>query len=135
MKKLDDIPKKQVFNVPEGYFEELPGIIQSRVIGQNKREAEPSLSYVLRYALGAAVIGVSAFFWFNRPGEEVSPESILASIETQELVAYISEADVSTDELLDDVVLDREDAAEIEGSVYGLDLDESSFDAIMNEID
>lgn len=135
MKKLEDIPKKQVFNVPDGYFEELPGIIQSRVARQSKRETSPVTGYALRYALGAAVIGVAAFFWLNRPGEKASPESILASIETQELVAYISEADVTTDELLDDVILDHEDADEIEGSVYGLDLDESGFDAIMNEID
>ena len=36
MKKLEEIPKKEVFKVPEGYFENLPGIIQARVAQQNK---------------------------------------------------------------------------------------------------
>ena len=39
MKKLEDIPKKQNFEVPEGYFEKLPGIIQSRVTQQHKEKS------------------------------------------------------------------------------------------------
>ena len=33
MKKLEDIPKKEIFDVPDGYFEKLPGKIQARISG------------------------------------------------------------------------------------------------------
>lgn len=135
MKKLEDIPKKQIFEVPDGYFEKLPGIIQSRVATQDKPVFSPFRSVALRYALGIMITAVAAFFWINQPSREMSAESILASIETTDLVAYINSSDITTDELLEDLTLNSEDASEIEGAVYSLELDDTALDQIMNEID
>jgi len=136
MKKLEDIGKKEVFNVPEGYFEKLPGIIQARVATPNKeREIRPVFSYALRYALPVIVLFALGIFWFNRQSQLTTAESILASIQTEDLVAYLNDADLTTEELLEDATLNEEDANEIEGAVYGLELNEEDFEDILDEID
>ena len=136
MKKLEDIPKKDLFNVPEGYFDELPGIIQSRIAkSKESRAVSPVFGYALKYAFAVVVIAAVAFFWFQQPGAPQSPESLLASINTEDLVAYLNDDDISTDELLDGVSLDHEDADGIETTVFGQGLENENFDEIFDEID
>src|SRR5687767_9663090 len=111
MKKLEDIPKKQIFEVPEGYFEKLPSIIQSRVTGKESeiKSRWTVYRYAFRYALPAVVIFAAGLFWFNPSGTEKNAETILASLETQDLVAYLDEADFTMEELLEAGMLDAED--------------------------
>jgi hypothetical protein len=136
MKKLEDIPKKQIFEVPDGYFEKLPGIIQSRVATERR---EPSLwsvrSFGLRYALPAVILIAAGIFWFTRPQSDLTTENILASIQTQDLVAYLGEADFTTEELIEDADLDTEDALQIEGAVYEFPLDDAALEEIIDDID
>ena len=137
MKKLEDIPKKEVFNVPEGYFESLPTIIQSRVAGRRKETAFlPALSLVLRYALPVVILGVIGYFWLGPKAEQNSTESILASIETEDLVAYLNETDLTTEELLESIQLDANDVDELENQIYGEDLTDENMDLeeILDEI-
>lgn len=135
MKKLEDIPKKNIFEVPDGYFEKLPAIIQSRIAG-NETRSIPSFGFTLRFGVPMLMaIAVAAIFWLNRLSQDVSAESILASVETEALVAYLKESDITTDELLDIVELDAEDAGQIEESVYEFQVDESDLKDILNEID
>ena len=135
MKKLEDIPKKDVFRVPEGYFENLPSIVQSRVAGQKKEKAfSPGFSLAVRYALPVVVLGVIGYFWLGPKAEQKSPESILATIETEDLVAYLNETDLTTEELLESVQLDASDVDELEGEIYGEDLTDQNFEEILDEI-
>lgn len=102
MKKLEDIPKKQVFEVPEGYFDRLPGVIQTR-IGKEKDTFEwsPVFRFGLRYALPVVAIVVAGLYFWPQPAE--STEDLLASVDTSSLAAFIEESDISSDELLEDV--------------------------------
>jgi len=135
MKKLEDIPKKDVFKVPEGYFENLPTIIQSRVAGRNKEKVFfPAFSLALRYALPVVVLGVIGYFWLGPKAEQKSAESILATIETEDLVAYLNETDLTTEELLESVQLDASDVDELEGEIYGEDLTDQNFEEILDDI-
>ena len=135
MKKLEDIPKKDVFKVPEGYFENLPTIIQSRVAARNKEKVFfPGFSLALRYALPVVVLGVIGYFWLGPKAEQKSAESILATIETEDLVAYLNETDLTTEELLESVQLDASDVDELEGEIYGEDLTDQNFEEILDEI-
>ena len=136
MKKLEEIPKKEVFKVPEGYFENLPGIIQARVAQQNKsEEVRPVFTYALQYALPAIAFFAFGLFWFVGKNEAPTAESILASIQTEDLVAYLDESDITTEELLDDVSLSVEDATEIEGTVYEFELDDTNVEDFLDDID
>ena len=135
MKKLDDIPKKDVFKVPEGYFENLPMIIQSRVAaGKGEKEFFPKFSFALRYALPVVVLGVLGYFWLGPHAEQKSAESILATIETEDLVAYLNGTDLTTEELLESVQLDASDVNELEGEIYGEDMTDQNFEDILDEI-
>src|SRR5262245_33690840 len=119
MKKLEDIPKKEFFNVPEGYFENLPTVVQSRIAGQKKEKAlRPVFSYALRYALPVVILGVIGYFWLGPKSNPTDAESILATIDTEDLVAYINESDLTTEELLESVQLDENDVDQIEGEIY-----------------
>jgi hypothetical protein len=136
MKKLEDIPKKEVFNVPDGYFDKLPGVIQSRVAESEERTSRPVFRMALQYGLPSLAIVVIAVLLFFKPDTaDHSAESILASIETPDLVAYLNETDISTDELLDEVVLNTEDAEQIEETVYDLNLGDTDLENIADDLD
>jgi hypothetical protein len=136
MKKLEDIPKKQNFEVPEGYFEKLPGVIQSRVTQQNKeRSWGVDLRFAVRFAVPVVILLAVGIFWYSRAHMEKSVENILASVQTEDLITYLSESDFTTEELLEDVQLNSQDAIDIEESVYELQFNDSEFEEIFNEIE
>ena len=106
MKKLEDIPKKTIFEVPEGYFDKLPGVIQSRIAEKNPvRERASYFALSLRYALPAIVLIAASIFvyqnYYNSQASDV--ESILASVDSQDLVDYLDEDEVSMEYILEDV--------------------------------
>ena len=105
MKKLEDIPKKSIFEVPEGYFDKLPGVIQSRVSEINPgRERTYFLAFSFRYALGAIVLVAASIFayqYYNAPPTDV--ESILASVDSQDLVEYLDSDEVPIEEILENI--------------------------------
>jgi hypothetical protein len=135
MKKLEDIPRKDIFEVPEGYFDKLPGIIQSRLESRNK-QSRPVFGFALRLSIPLMlVMAIAAVVWLNQPDTDANAEKILASVQTEDLIAYLGEGDLSTDELLDYIELDAEDAIQIEGSVYEFQMDDQNVKDILNEID
>jgi hypothetical protein len=136
MRKLEDIPKKQNFEVPDGYFEKLPGIIQSRVMQRHKgRSWGFDHRFALRFAVPLVILLMIGVLWYSRSHVDKSVENILASVQTEDLITYLSESDFTTEELLEDVELNSQDALEIEESVYELQFNDSEFEEIFNEID
>ena len=136
MKKLEDIPKKQNFEVPEGYFEKLPGIIQSRVTEQQKERGWGlDHRFALRFVVPVVILLAAGIFWYSRSQMDKSVEKILASVQTEDLITYLSESDFTTDELLEDVQLNNQDAMDIEESVYELQFSDTEFEEIFNEIE
>lgn len=116
MKRLDEIPKKTLFEAPEGYFEKLPGRIQARIA-----KPEPEIAWgkvAVRYALPLVVMGAAAvFFLTSRPS--LSPEEVIASIDSEQLVAYLEDAEVNTDDLLDVISLEPTEVESIEMDALG----------------
>lgn len=105
MKKLEDIPKKTIFVVPKGYFDKLPSVIQSRIAEKSPvRERASYFALSLRYALPAIVLVAASIFvyqtYYNQPADV---ESILASVDSQDLVDYLDEDEVSIEDILEDV--------------------------------
>ena len=134
MKKLEDIPKKEVFNVPDDYFDKLPGIIQARV-ATPQNESSPVWRFALRYALPTVVLLAVGIVWFNQSHKVVDAEQLLSSIQTDDLVAYLNDSDMTTEELLADAELSDEDASEIEENVFNLNLENESLDDIVTEME
>lgn len=123
MKKLEDIPKHNPFSVPDGYFDKLPGVIQARVAeGHARKESRPFFQYALRVALPVAAVVITAILYFT-PSANGNYHEILASVETEQLTAYLEESDITVDEVLDATELDPESVEAIEAEVYFNDID------------
>jgi hypothetical protein len=92
MRKLEDIPKKSVFKVPDGYFDQLPVKVQARISERNHTAASPLMSFSLKYALPVVALVVAGIFWF-RSGDRESLESQLDSIDSEQIALYLANTD------------------------------------------
>ncbi len=138
MKKLDEIPKKSFFEAPEGYFDRLPGIVQARLAPPEVDLSAASgwlfhLGNSVKYALPVMVIVAASFYFLNMPGGQ-STEDFLATVDSAYLVAYLDDADVSTDDLLDNVSLDQDEASAIQqDTMEEIDLNDQDAEVLKNE--
>ncbi|MBS1544368.1 MAG: hypothetical protein JST14_12085 [Bacteroidetes bacterium] len=135
MKRLEDIPKKDIFEAPEGYFDRLPSVIQSRVTTESSSRwtlfAQPAWKYALSLVFLAA-----GLYWFLLRPEPQSPEQMLASVDTISLIAYLNESDMSTEEILESVPLNNVDADEIQaGSLQNLLPDDSTLMELESDVE
>lgn len=124
MKNLEEIPKNHPFKVSDDYFDRLPGRIQSRIEQEvGVKESKPYFRYALQYALPIALVVIAAVFYL-KPATPQDADSLLASVETADLVAYLEESEMTTDELIESVDFDSESVEAIESEVYfSFDLD------------
>ena len=135
MKRLEDIPKKNIFDAPEGYFDKLPGIIQARVAAESTSSA-PLVSFglVLRYALPVLAIGLAIFMIFRENDPSGSPEELLASVSTEQLSGYLLESDFSTEELLDNLDLNEVDVNASNEEIIDLEFDSDVLEEFAEEL-
>jgi len=132
MKKLEDIPKNDIFKVPDGYFDNLPTIIQARVAKNESQWAYPVL-LSLKYALPILVIGVALFWYWKSGTEALSTEQVLASINSDDLIEYIEEADMSTEDLLESIDYTKINADSLDLYESEVLIDDSDLEDILNE--
>ncbi len=130
MKKLEDIPKKNIFEVPEGYFEKLPGIIQSRV---TKPEVTPWFAPIWKFALPVLALVTVGIFWFNSQSD-ISIEQQLADIQTEQLIAYLDDGDLTMDDLAETVTWSETDLDELEEKVFStIEVSGDELDILLEE--
>lgn len=132
--KLEDLPKKPIYNAPEGYFEQLPGRIQKRI--STEGESKHSFFYAFRFQLAAAVVLLAVGVWWFLPQQQLSDaESILATVQTEDMVAYLDDSDLTTEDVLEHGEFDMFDAEEIETEVYELNTTDEELDEIIDNLD
>jgi hypothetical protein len=113
MKKLDELSKENVFKVPDGYFEELPGIIQARVA---QPQSQPWFSPSFKLAMPVVAIIIALTVWLAyREGNSV--EDQLNEIQTEQLIAYLEESDLS-DVNNEEVSLSENELNDLEETVF-----------------
>jgi hypothetical protein len=100
--KLDDLPKKNIYQVPDRYFDQLPARVMSRV-----REKEASnyqlaiLTFLrqpfLRGALAGLALVLSFIFIFThnsqQPNSSTDSELLLSSISEKDALDYLMASD------------------------------------------
>lgn len=114
MKRLEDIPKKNIYQVPEGYFDRLPGVIQSRVT-ESKRSYQFTWGVAVRYALPVFIGLAAGIFWYQ---SNRSVEDKLEKIDVEQLAYFLEDSDFTTEELTETVTWSEDDMMELEESVY-----------------
>lgn len=114
--KIEDIEKKKPFDVPDGYFEDLPMKIQARI---EKKEIQWFQTPVFKMAVSLAsiiiIVITFVFIGTNEPAED-----FLADVSQEDLLAYV-----------DFMQLDEQDIfSAFEGSMEGVDFSETQIEEI-----
>lgn len=134
MKKLDDLPRRVDYQVPEDYFDNLPARIQSR-IPLGKRPSwrfNPGLS--MRYALPLLALLVLGVFWYDRSNESVYEQ--LNRIDEHQLSWFLEDPDLTSEELAANVMWSTEDLDALEGEVFNaIDASGQGLDVSIDELD
>lgn len=135
MKKLENIPKKEIFSVPDGYFDTLPGKIQARISKETPAHAQGFVfRYKLQYVLPVVVLLAAGIYWFAGTNETSDPETLLASVHTEALMAYLSESDLTTEDILETIEFNTADLDAIESEVYELNLEALPLEDVIDDI-
>ncbi|WP_420581702.1 hypothetical protein [Reichenbachiella sp.] len=139
-KKIDieSLERNHIHQVPDGYFDELPLKIQSR-INEEKRVSTslfiPKMQVV--WSLTAAV-AIFLIGWFFYPQDShPTTQQLLASIDSEDLIEYLYEEDISTDEILASVNESYliEDLETLEKEMIDGDLSDDDLESIYSELD
>jgi hypothetical protein len=137
MKKLEKIPKNNIYKVPDGYFEQLPMKIQARI--ETRTSSQTRVLGVKRYALYYAIPVVALLIvavLIFKPRQDESIESMLSSVSTEQLITYLEDNNLTTDELLDNIEFDEFTIESIENEVYSdFELDEEMLQLLPDELE
>jgi hypothetical protein len=127
MKKLEDISKKGIFKVPDGYFEKLPGLIQSRVNEESaSRERNIFAHYKIAFAISSILIAFVGVFWYvTNTSQPTDAEGLLSSVPTEVLIGYLNESEISTEDILSDIDFSESDLDELENEVLQFHFEEN----------
>jgi len=135
--KLEDIKKKNIYTVPDKYFDQLPTKIQSRV---NEKKPVFGISFkwnlILKVAAPAfAVILILFYFGINDNSSNLSADDLLAQVSSEDLIAYLETTDITTDDIIEEL-----DLSTIELDFYNedpilqdIDMDEHGLDILYDE--
>jgi hypothetical protein len=100
--KIEGKNKGDLFKVPKNYFETLPDKIIAKANEAKKPKVFIKPFYVYVTAIAASLL-ILAIVIFNDNTQPLSPEEILADISTSELIDYLADTDINTDEIMEDV--------------------------------
>lgn len=105
MGKLDNIPKKDIFTVPEGYFDKLPGMVQARIEAERPRTTGPVTAgaFALKFVLPVVLIFAAGIAIFQLTDSPRNAETILAAVSDEDLIAYLQDSELTTDDLIDQI--------------------------------
>ncbi len=120
--RLDNIEKREPYTIPEGYLDELPRNIMSRLPEKNK--PKPWIVW-LRWSLAPAFMVLLAFFLW--PSDAADYDKILAQVPDEAIIAYLQDEGISEYLVMD--YLDSWDSDEGREVL----LDEIDLDELNNE--
>jgi hypothetical protein len=136
--KLEDINKDNIFKVPDNYFENFPERLKKRIEETEQQKKVPviRLRSIINIA-AAAVILVFAIYGITKINDNTpSVDQILSEISSEELVNYLVESDMSTDEFLESlhmsIIASTEDPITDE-FIPSDPLDEKTIDELLDE--
>lgn|GEM_PF-876051 len=132
--KLEDIPKQEVFTNPKEYFDELPMIIHARLSETKREKASFGIPILAKIAVPALML-LLVLLWLGSPTpSQNNVQAILDQVSTEEMIAFIEDSDLSTEDLIAMVDLDQEDIDAIETDEINL-LTDDEWNQVMNEYD
>ena len=106
--RLDDIKKDMPFSVPEGYFDKLPQIIQSRITSEPSRKPLVGWSWQRSMALVSAMALIFVLVWVTVPERQGSlGQEPLSGVSDASIVAYLEEQNINYYDLSEHKVVQK----------------------------
>jgi hypothetical protein len=101
---LDTLPKKNIFKLPDNYFNDLPMRIQSQTSGQTKVVPLISWSKKRTWASIAAcsVIAILGYFTLMPQQDSLGSES-LAGVQNHEIVNYLIQENINQTDVAEQI--------------------------------
>ena len=131
MKKIEQIPKKEVFETPEGYFEELPAQIRRKIVANQ--------TYVwygkpqLKVALVSLVVILGIIFTVDRFSEsKFQVQQELSKISDERLINYLESADISLVDITEEISIDEDIYFKIMEENFTFDSDKIEEEILFN---
>lgn len=133
---LEDINKKNPYQVPDNYFESLTSEIQEKVA--LKKQSRFSFDFSIKLALAPAfMLVLLAGFWFYSIEDKTTPnsEALLSGVSSSEMLDYLDEEELSINELIS--LTSNPSGLIDENPTYlkGLDLEKENIDELINSFD
>ena len=106
--RLDDLKKEVPFTVPEGYFDKLPQMIQSRIPSEPVRKPVIGWSWQRSLALVSAMALILVLVWVTVPERQGSlGQEPLSGISNASIVSYLEDQDISYYDLSEHKVVQK----------------------------
>ncbi|SDE26441.1 hypothetical protein SAMN04487996_104203 [Dyadobacter soli] len=106
--RLDDLKRETPFSVPEGYFDKLPQMIQSRIPAEPVRKPLVSWSWQRSVGLAAASALILVLVWVTVPERQGSlGQEPLSGISNASIVSYLEDQDLSYYDLSEHKVVQK----------------------------
>jgi hypothetical protein len=106
--RLDDLKRETPFSVPEGYFDKLPQMIQSRIPAEPVRKPLVSWSWQRSVGLAAASALILVLVWVTVPERQGSlGQEPLSGISNASIVTYLEDQDISYYDLSEHKVVQK----------------------------
>lgn len=134
---LNNIEKKNPYQVPENYFQELTADIQEKVSQKTRKKQWIPLMVYKWSMVPAAILLVFAGVWFFNitTSNDMENSSLLAEISTEAMLNYLDEDELSVSELIS-LTSAPLDLIELNPDyLKGLDLEQENIDDLINTFD
>ncbi|WP_149240210.1 hypothetical protein [Dyadobacter sp. 32] len=106
--RLDDLKKAPPFSVPEGYFEKLPQMIQSRIVSEPARKPVVGWAWQRSLALISAAALIFVLVWVTVPERQGSlGQGPLSDISDASIVDYLEDENISYYDLSEHKVIQK----------------------------
>ncbi len=147
--KLSEISKENLFEVPEGYFEELQQSIHKRITEESSDTKTilfvPGFNWQTSLIAATLTLIAVVYSTFQQVNVTQDPQQILAEVSVDDILEYIDYSDLTTSDILavvnfeeneidkfieDDIQLlntDEIESIDIDEFIYEFDLEENTF--------
>ncbi len=135
--KLEQIEKKNIFEVPEGYFDALPMAIQKRVESKEQKTFSlPSFVFGFKYSFPVLFVTIATVFIYKSYYGSTSPNNLLEGVNSETLAAYLSESEITEEEIIksvNDAQFDFQSAPA--NSLETIDFEETTLDKLSKDVE
>ena len=101
---IENLPKENIFKVPENYFNDLPMQIQAQTSG--KRKVVPLISWSKQRTWASiaacSIIGILGYFTLMPQQDSLGNES-LAGVQNQEIINYLIQENINQSDVAEQI--------------------------------